>query len=55
MEEKEEDRVIIVAGNPIDGFEFFGPFGCETDAIDWADAAFDDREWWTGYVNNPKE
>lgn len=49
---------IIVTGNPVDGFEFFGIFETETEGIDWADAAFDDRDWWLASVSeyrNPTE
>lgn len=49
---------IIVTGNPIDGFEFFGLFEKETDGIDWASKQFDDRDWWLASVTtsaNPTE
>lgn len=51
MDEEKEDQFIIVTGNPIHGFEFFGPFPYEVAAIEWAERKFDDREWWTAFVN----
>lgn len=49
------DQMIVVTGDPISGFQFFGPFPCETDAVDWADRQFNDREWWVAVVSNPTE
>lgn len=29
---------IVICGNPVDGFFFYGPFACAADAVEWADA-----------------
>lgn len=39
---------IIIAGNPIDGFELYGPFDTHEDAEEWAtNAKFNGPDWWT--------
>lgn len=39
--------VIVVSGNPVDGFYFFGPFKTGEDAIEWAERSRDGRtDWW---------
>lgn len=35
---------IIIAGNPVDGFNHYGPFDDCEQANEWADGRFD--EWW---------
>jgi hypothetical protein len=42
---------IVVAGNPIDGFEFYGPFRTEPDAIEWAGENLD-GDWWTASLSS---
>lgn len=50
MEKKEDARQsphIIVCGNPIDGYEFYGPFENVNDAIRYADDNLDYGEPWS--------
>lgn len=35
---------IVVVGNPVDGFTFFGPFKTLGDAVVWAEESVD-RDW----------
>jgi hypothetical protein len=38
---------IIIIGNPVDGFEYIGPFKTGEDAVAWANQdANIDGEWW---------
>ena len=36
---------IVVAGDPVYGFEFYGPFRTLPDALEWADEHLD-TDWW---------
>ena len=48
---------IIVTGNPVDGFEFYGPFKSITEAAEHAntDGLFDDHDWWVADLHAVKE
>ena len=40
---------IVVTGNPVDGFTFYGPFPSGQEAVEWADNAGRgdcDTDWW---------
>lgn len=39
-----ETLTIVVMGNPIDGFRFYGPWEVREDAEAWGEGAEDD--WW---------
>lgn len=47
-------RWIILRGNPVDGFEFIGPFVSTDEANDWAEHN-DDPElaWWIAKLARP--
>lgn len=45
-------QYVILAGNPINGFEVFGPFNSEHDASNFADS-LEDREWWLTPLTSP--
>lgn len=43
---------ILVTGNPVDGFEFYGPFNNGVDAVEYANqCAGIEGEWWTADLN----
>ncbi len=44
-------KYIIVYGNPIDGFNFRGPFDSTVDAIFSAEDADPDENWWVAELN----
>lgn len=44
---------IIVTGNPVDGFTFYGPFEDGVEAQDWA-TAFLDGDWWGANLRQPE-
>lgn len=48
---------IIVTGNPVDGFEFTGPYDTQSDASDAAnnDGVVDDVDYWIAKLNTPEE
>lgn len=37
---------IIITGNPVDGFEYIGPFETGAEAVDWAHSNPIKEEWW---------
>jgi hypothetical protein len=45
--------IIVVAGNPVDGFSFVGPFDTDGDALVWADAHMN-GDWWIVTLENPE-
>jgi len=51
----ETGTAIVVAGNPVDGLVFYGPFASIEEAINWAeiDDATRRRDWWTATLNWP--
>jgi len=42
---------IVVLGNPVDGFTFWGPFRNVEDAIDWAERSVLTTSWWIADLN----
>lgn len=54
MEEQKADHAkngvssswIVAFGNPFDGINVVGPFGSSEDAVNFADAERDSRDWW---------
>lgn len=43
---------ILITGNPVDGFEYFGPFKTGDDAIAYAETARFDG-WWIAPLQEP--
>lgn len=42
---------IIITGNPVDGFEYIGPFNTSEDALRWADKdAHIEGDWWLAHL-----
>lgn len=48
------DRSIIVAGNPIDGFKFYGPFDDAGGANKWGDNNIRNEDWVVGGLIAPE-
>lgn len=48
-------KFVIVFGNPIDGFNFRGPFDSVEDANHSAEASDPDDYWWVAELNPPTE
>ena len=47
-------KAIIITGNAVEGFEFYGPFETELEAIEWANQdAHLDETWCVGKVHSP--
>jgi hypothetical protein len=44
------DKYIVVVGDPVDGFEFYGPFNTEPEAIEWAGENLN-GDWWTASLS----
>ncbi len=36
---------IVIAGNPVDGFSFYGPYSTHDEACEWGERA-NGEEWW---------
>ena len=47
------NKYIIVYGNPIDGFNFRGPFDTHADAVTYGEHVEDDEIWWITELNPP--
>ena len=45
------DRCILVVGGPNLGFQFYGPFDTEDDAINYAETIEFDEIWWISHLN----
>ncbi len=44
---------LICTGNPVDGFNFVGPFGLHEEAVLFAQSDSDDDSWWVVEVDYP--
>lgn len=44
---------IVITGNPVDGFQYYGRFSDEPAAIDWADENLSEEDWWIAELINP--
>jgi len=42
---------LVVLGDPIGGFTFWGPFRNVEDAIDWAERSVLTTSWWIADLN----
>ena len=47
------NRYIVIVGNPVDGFSFFGLFDSAKDAGDWAECECKNQTWWTAELKEP--
>lgn len=51
-----DDKCIVVTGNVVDGFVFYGPFEYENAAIDWAEGPGGlSCDWTIAVINHPWE
>lgn len=53
--EIQEFVYILVTGNPIDGFMYFGPYDTHDEAVEIADRDLGAVEWWTAKLWNDVE
>jgi hypothetical protein len=46
---------IVITGNPIEGFKFYGPFATHKEAIAWANSTdyCDGAHWWITDLTKP--
>ena len=44
--------IIVITGNPVDGFEYYGPFDSPSQAGDWAEDLLQ-QDWWATIVESP--
>lgn len=47
------ENIVIVNGNPMDGFTIIGPFIDYDTAIKYADSNLKNEQWWTTQINKP--
>jgi len=46
---------ILIVGNPIDGYEFFGPFASGDDAAEYMYRIdYDGGDWWVAGLDEPE-
>lgn len=48
-------KYIIIYGDPMDGFNYRGPFDTQADATEWAEDHEPDEVWWIAELNPPTE
>lgn len=46
---------IIITGNPVDGHAFFGPFEDSNAAVEAANAAILEPDWWIAELHTEQE
>lgn len=46
-------RALVITGNPVDGFEYIGPFDDTETAVEWCQDMFDDEDWWVTELTSP--
>ena len=45
------NNFIVIVGNPVDGFSFYGSFDTESEATDWAGDEYGSmNDWWVAEV-----
>jgi hypothetical protein len=50
------DALIVIYGNPVDGFSYCGPFQLREDAFAWADAnVTNEYDFWISSLQQPEE
>lgn len=47
------ENIVIVNGDPMNGFTIVGPFIDYDSAIEYADLKLKHEPWWTAKINNP--
>ena len=50
---KEIIMYIAIQGNPVDGFDYFGPFNTAVEAMEYIQADYDVSDWWIKELTNP--
>lgn len=51
-EEPEEEPWCVMCGNPVGGFDVYGPFSSNDEAVEWADGLID-KDWWIMRLQKP--
>jgi hypothetical protein len=50
------EALIVIYGNPVDGFSYCGPFQLRGDALAWADDNVStEYDWWVTNLQQPEE
>ena len=44
---------IVIVGDPVDGFRYYGPFDDHDSAVKWAEAELDGERWWVADMEPP--
>jgi hypothetical protein len=44
---------VLVVGDPVGGYRFYGPLKTEKEAMDFADFAFTAEKWWVADMTAP--
>jgi hypothetical protein len=51
-ENDESDVLIVITGDPVEGFIFTGPFTTHEAAERWAEGM---QDWWTAFLQPPEQ
>jgi len=52
---KDYIELIVVAGSPVDGLEFYGPFDSTEEAYEWANRQCKGVNWWVTAIKDPED
>jgi len=45
---------LVITGNPVQGFFYYGPFDSLDAATEWAAREQDGEDWWAGPLDSPQ-
>jgi hypothetical protein len=48
-------KYILITGDPVDGFFYYGPFDTNDDAVAYADDEQHGMDWWVAELQPPKK
>jgi hypothetical protein len=56
-DEHDPEPHVVCFGNPVDGFEYVGPFDCQADALGYAEHHLQPNgpDWWLIALQTPAE
>jgi hypothetical protein len=45
--------IIAIVGNPVEGFDYYGPFDDMGTAVEWCEDMIVTGDWWVSLVESP--
>ena len=47
-------KFLLIAGDPVAGYDYTGPFETEDEAIEWAGEIYNNPYWWVVELDEPQ-